>query len=280
MSKDHFEQVFQVSSPAVLLVKNIRGSVRIEPGSDGEIHISATRSNDTGCAERTAIELTQEPNGTVSAIVKFPTDILEGFSGRKPCKVDFIIQAPPRSDLNVNTISSDACANGFSGKFCFSAVSGNLDLHDLTGVLDLHTVSGDMVLERVYGPLQINTVSGNISGSNASGALQLESVSGDVHLQESHLPSVKAGSVSGNLKLQTPLVEGPYHFHTVSGEVQLTIPAETQCSAELHSLSGHISTTLPGTARSRIRGMEKVEIQGGGIRVSLNSVSGELLLAA
>jgi len=280
MSDEKFEQVFQVSQPARLIVKNIRGSVDIQPGEDGTVQVTAVKHSDSGDAKRTEVELTQESDGTVRAIARFPEGSIDWLFGMQPCKVDFIIKVPHQCDLKVNGVSNDASVSGLAGEFSFNSVSGDVTLRDLNGPLSVNTVSGDVDLEHVDGKLKVNTVSGDVRGQKASGSIHLDTVSGDVRLRESTLPAVEAESVSGDLELQTPLGEGPYRFHSVSGEVRLTVPAETRCSAELHSISGRISTSLPQSSSSRHHGTELVEVQGGGVKVSLNSVSGELSLAS
>jgi hypothetical protein len=280
MSDEKFEQVFQVSQPARLVVKNIRGSVDIQPGEDGAVQVAAVKHSDSGDAKRTEVELTQDPDGTVRAIARFPEGSIDWLFGMQPCKVDFVIKAPHQCDLKVNGVSNDTFVSGLAGEFSFNSVSGDVTLRELSGPLSVNTVSGDVDLERVDGKLKLNTVSGDVKGQKASGTIHVDTVSGDVRLRESTLPAVEAESVSGDLELQTPLGEGPYRFHSVSGEVRLTVPAETRCSAELHSISGRISTSLPQSSSSRQHGTELVEVQGGGVKVSLNSVSGELSLAS
>jgi DUF4097 and DUF4098 domain-containing protein YvlB len=279
MSEEIFEHVFQVSGPAHLVVKNIRGSVDIQTGQEGMIQVTAVKDSGSGNAKQTEVELTQESDRTVKVVTHFPEGSIDWLFGRQPCKVNFTIKAPRQCTLKVNGVSNDVFTAGFEGEFSFNSVSGDLTLRDLTGPLSVNTVSGDMDLERVNGKLKLNTVSGNIKGQQTSGTVHLDTVSGDVRLRESTLPAVEAETVSGDLDLQTSLGEGPYRFHSVSGEVRLTVPAGTRCSAELHSISGCISTSLPQSSSSRHHGTEKVDVQGGGVKISLNSVSGELSLA-
>ncbi len=47
---------------------------------------------------------------------------------------------------------------------------------------------------------------------------------------------------------------------------------------ELHTLSGGLSTTFPTSGYSSNPGSKEVHVQGGGVNVSLNSVSGDLSL--
>lgn len=50
--------------------------------------------------------------------------------------------------------------------------------------------------------------------------------------------------------------------------------------AELHAITGNLSTKLPATSISQQNGNQTIEVQGGGVRVTLQSVSGNLSLAS
>lgn len=280
MSEETLEKVFQVSGSARLEVSNIRGSTEIHTGADGVISIKAVKHEDTGNAKSTEIELTQEADGTVKVKTRFPEIHWSWLTGSQPCKVDYVITAPRSCTLKVNGVSNDALVEGFDGDASFSSVSGDMILRDLHGAVKIKTVSGDLELTNLTGELNINTVSGDIRGKTLSGHFHLDTVSGDADLGEANLPSVKATTVSGDLQFETALGEGPYKFDSVSGEVGLKVPAETRCSAELHTVSGSLQVKLPATSMSRHNGWQAVEVQGGGVKVSLHSVSGDLALVS
>lgn len=164
------------------------------------------------------------------------------------------------------------------GNHTLHSVSGDMVLKHLVGDLDVHTVSGDVDLLQVSGKMNIHAVSGDVCGENATGHIHLDTVSGDLHLSGSNLPAVDARSISGDMDLQTILGEGPYRFNTVSGEVRLVIPPDSHCSAELHSLSGNLDSSLPASSHHSGRGHHSMEIGGGGVQVQLHSVSGDLVL--
>jgi hypothetical protein len=46
----------------------------------------------------------------------------------------------------------------------------------------------------------------------------------------------------------------------------------------LHSLSGDLVSVFPNTGYSRQHGFQTVNVQGGGVKIALNSVSGDLRL--
>jgi hypothetical protein len=117
-------------------------------------------------------------------------------------------------------------------------------------------------------------VSGDITGTQLAGVLDLNTISGRVDMTQSNFPSADASTVSGDLHLQTPVAEGPYHFSSVSGSVRMLVPADTRCNVELNSVSGSIRSSLPAAVTSMGHGLKVTQIQGGGTAVRLKSVSG------
>jgi DUF4097 and DUF4098 domain-containing protein YvlB len=276
MSDENFEQVFQVTGPARLEVSNIRGSVEIRPGAEGVITVKAEKLVNTGDANQTEIEMTQEADGSVKVKTRFSDFWLGWIFGSKPCEVNYIISAPRACALQVNGVSNDLFAEGFKGDATFKTVSGDMTVRALNGSLSFDSVSGDLQLSDLTGNLRLNTVSGDITGTHLSGTVSLNTVSGDFEVEQSSLPSVSATTVSGEIGLETGLGDGPYKFNSVSGDLTLKVPADTCCTAELHTLSGDLSVKLPVASVLRHNGTQTTEIQGGGVKVYLNSVSGDM----
>jgi hypothetical protein len=260
MSEETFDQVFQIPGPAKLIVKNIRGSVEIHPGEDGVIQVKASKKANTGDEKRTEIELTQETDGTVTAATRFPDSGWNWMFGSHPCEVDYVIKAPRQCSLKLSGVSNTVLAEGFEGDASVNTVSGEVTLRDLKSSLRIHTVSGD------------------VTGERLSGSLDVDTVSGDVTLKGSDLKSIRTNSVSGDMRIATPLSDGLYNFKSVSGDVHLTLPVETHCTAELHSVSGDVVSAFPVSGLSHHHGSQTIIVQGGGARVSMNSVSGDLSL--
>jgi DUF4097 and DUF4098 domain-containing protein YvlB len=273
------EKTFIVNSPSRLDLTNIRGCVEIRPGEEGVIRVTATKDGNSGDAKRTEIELLQEPDGTVKVATRFPEGAWSWMFGSFPCKVDYVVQAPKKCSLKINCVSSEMLVEGFEGEFSFRSVSGMMTMHDLTGPVKVNTVSGEVELAELSGELQLNTVSGKVSGKHIQGPVHLDTVSGKVSLEESSLTAVVASTVSGEMVYQTAFGEGPYRFNSVSGDVELLVPSETHCSAEIRAISGKLSTKLPATTISQQNRNQAVEIQGGGVKVTMQSVSGNLSLS-
>jgi hypothetical protein len=276
--EEKIEQVFQVSQPARLVVKNIRGSVDIRVGEEGVIRVTAVKHPGGGDAESTEIKMSQSASGEVTVATHFPDGSWRWIFGLIPCRVDYTITAPRQCALEVKGVSNEAFVEGFEGEFSFHSVSGEMTLRKLTGPTKVGTVSGAVGLEDIAGEFRLSTVSGRVKGRHITGTIHLDTVSGDVELEESKVPSAEATTVSGRMEIETPLGEGPYRFNSVSGRVSLKLPAETHCSAELHTISGNLQLDLPATSQSRGHGTQTAEVQGGGVKVYLSSVSGALSL--
>ena len=260
MSEEKMDVEYKVSNPASLIVNNISGSVVIRPGAEGVIHVTTNKVPGSGDEKRTEIEITQEPDGTVKVSTRFPEAGWSWLFGSHPCDVDYIISAPTLCSLKLNGVSNTVSAQGFSSACEVNSVSGNVSLHDLAGATRIHTVSGDIEAERL------------------KGLLDLDTVSGDLDLRAAALASINAKTVSGDLQISTPLTDGPYSFKSVSGDVKLIVPADTRCTADLHSLSGDLVSALPVSGLHQHPGSQEVKLQGGGVLVSLHSVSGDLSL--
>jgi hypothetical protein len=257
---ESIEKTFTVSSPARLSVGNIRGSVEIHPGDAGIIVVTAVKKDDTGDGKRTEIEITQEADGTVKATTRFPEAGLNWLFGSQPCEVDYFVKAPRQCSLKLNGVSNNVLAEGFEGTIAVNSISGEITLRDMSGEIRLHSVSGD------------------VEGERFNGSLDMDTVSGDVSLKESILRSINSNTVSGDMVISTSLAEGAYNFKSVSGDVRLNVPPETHCTGDLHTVSGELVSAFPITGFSRHHGSQTVNIQGGGVKVSLRSVSGDLSL--
>jgi hypothetical protein len=263
MRQETYSQSFEVSLPASLKLSNIRGSVLIRPfeaADEARITVEAVKHLDSGDADQTRIEMSQQPGGGVTVATHFH----EGgwlrllFGAIWPCKVDYIVHVPHRCNVRLDCVSSEATVFGLEGDFNLKAVSGEIHLQDLSG------------------PLKINTVSGDIDGAGLSGPLRLETVSGKARLGHCGFESVNASSISGDLRLETPIGEGPYRFKSISGDLALLVPGDTRCSVVYHKLSGRATIDLPVTRHQN----DSAEVSGGGALVEFNTTSGNLRLSA
>ena len=262
MSNDPVDLKFLVSSPARLVLTNVSGSVVIQPVEEDVIHVFAVKRLESGDAEQTTIECTQSEDGTVSVNTKFPDQGINLLRGKQICAVDYVVKVPTQTDIDTKVVSSTTTVSG------------------IEGTISLKTVSGDIQLDSISGSISAKTVSGDIAGVDLTGDIQVNSVSGDVSVSGSDLSLVESHSTSGDFILESNIGEGPYQFHTVSGDVGLKFPQISNCKINLNTLSGSLNANLPVELVSTNHGKHSVILGEGSTNISMNSVSGDLSITS
>ncbi len=265
MDTNEINRSFPVTGPARLTVRNVDGAIDIAAGDVDVVTVRAYKHPGPG-ANQTEIEIIQDADGRVSVITHYLEDLIARFFHPRqhgPARVDYTIRLPKDCQVDVAFVSGSARLQGLAGQFTLRAVSGPIDLENLAG------------------RLKINTVSGPVTGAHVQldSSLTLDTVSADIVLADSLIPAIAANSVSGQVRLQTELGAGPYHFRSVSGDVWLAVPVSAGCRVALHSLSGRLRASQPSSRHQVQGGWTRVAFGGGdGPEVSLHSVSGDVHL--
>jgi len=262
---NEIKRSFPVSGLARLTVHNVDGQIDIAPGEEGVISVRAYKHPGPG-ANQTEIEISQDSDGRVSVITHYLEDLIARlFHPRHhgPARVDYTIRLPKACQVELAIVSGSARLQGLTGEFALRSVSGPIDLQGLSG------------------RLRLNTVSGPVTGAQIrlEDSLTVETVSGDIILADSYVPGIAANSVSAQVRLQSALGAGPYHFHSVSGDVWLAMPSAAPCQVDMHSLSGGLRTSLPASRHQARGGWTRVAFgDNAGPDISFHSVSGDLHL--
>jgi DUF4097 and DUF4098 domain-containing protein YvlB len=109
----------------------------------------------------------------------------------------------------------------------------------------------------------------NIDIKNVTGALVLSTISGDVEISLAALPKDK-----------------PLSFASISGEIDITIPAKAGVDLDMRTVTGSIYSDFEFPADEKEKNMKKVaggntvkaQLNGGGTDLKINNVSGNIYL--
>lgn len=172
------------------------------------------------------------------------------------------VTLPDVEMVRLETTSGDLRVGNIAGEAHIVSTSGNIELESVGGELEARTTSGDLeVSGSVALGAQVTTSSGNIHLANVGAALRTELASGDLRVGMIGGP-LTAGSLSGNLEVDTVFgpvkvqtvsgdvticqmpLDGPCTVRTVSGNVQLGLPADTKVWTDLSTLSGEVYTDI------------------------------------
>ena len=142
-------------------------------------------------------------------------------------------------------------------------------------------VSSDITLDGVAGDVQANTVSGTLEGRDVDGAVRFKSVSGDLTLADGSLALLEADNFSGQIAADVSLAAaGAMRISTISGDVTVRLPADSDARVRLHSTSGNVRTEFDSLRPVTLPGSNTVSgnVGEGTGKVSVNSVSGAVTL--
>ena len=160
-------------------------------------------------------------------------------------------------------------------------VTATAVLSGLSAKASVKSVSGEITLDGVTGDVDANTVSGALEAQGVNGKLNFRSVSGDLTLAEGWLERLDAHAVSGDVTADVDLDPlGGLQVTTVSGEVTLRLPAETDTKVHLHSISGDVRSEFEGLKRSSAPASHSVSgsLGAGSGQVSVTTMSGRVML--
>jgi len=160
--------------------------------------------------------------------------------------------------------------------------AGNLQIHaPKTCDLTLQSASGDLTAQDVAGRIKLQTASGNIDAAQLQGALLAQSASGDLAIKASHLSEARLDTASGNITVETSLyAQGEYKLHTASGDVRLLLPENQAATLYVQRRSGDFHCSLPHTIQEEGRHHLQVQVNGGGVAVRVESISGDVHVSA
>ena len=197
-----------------LWIRNIRGSVTVEPIKGDSVQIVAVKSyHSSDTARVRLIAVPSEGGLTVCALwpgsrsdCTAEGEYKTGGPGRSDVAVDFTVRLPRGVRLDANTILGDIHVAGASAP------------------LKIRTVSGDVDVETAEGPVNVGSVNGDVHarvrGFADTGGVSITTVNGSV---TSELPTaldadVEAHTINGSISSDYPLTPGAkFTSHSLKG---------------------------------------------------------------
>jgi len=257
--EERIERTFTVGADASLTLENIIGDIRVTAWERPDIHVIAVQRG------RVKAEIEMRQEGSHVAVRTVPnrwwSSFLRWLGGERPPVVDYTVEVPAGCRVHL------------------SAVDGMVSLAGLRPETRLSLVSGRVQAEALDGEADISLVSAHLDGHEWRGRAAIKTVSGDLRLERCQWDSLDVDTVSGRAYVATPLApQGRYHFHSVSGDVVLVVPAGTRATIMGESVSGRVRAETPASVEWQGLGSWRATLNGGGVEVHFNSVSGDLIL--
>ena len=283
--EEKFEKTESLAANGKFYLSNVSGQIEIATWKNAQVKIEALKTSKASSlakakenAAEVAIEVTKDGD-LVKVETKYPKR-RGGFWGGDSINVsvDYKVWVPERAAVEVHSVSGDVDVAAIGGKAVIDCTSGNVDLQGAAGA-DIDLTSGELTLRNINGDLYIKGVSGNIEATAVKGSIEVEAVSGDIELRDvSDASSVSVASISGNITyVGKIMMGGRYTIKAHSGDVRLTIPADSSFDLEASTFSGEIEVDFPIQVVGKISRREVSGTVGkGGATIRLKTFSGNV----
>jgi DUF4097 and DUF4098 domain-containing protein YvlB len=287
VASEKYEEKFTKTESLALdgrvMLSNISGDVVVKTWDKAEVKIDAVKSSRASSAEaakenaaKVTIEVDKSDN-TVRIKVRYP----EGKHKNLNVSVDFDLMIPNKASLDANTVSGDVEVEKIGGGLKAGTVSGDVTVMGAADGADAKTVSGDVTVTDVVGDAYLKTVSGDVTAKMIKGSVNAETISGEVGLNGiSGARNITGKSLSGDVTFEGKLEkDGHYSFKSHSGDLHITIPADSAFDLSASTFSGDISTDFKVTVMGKISKKElNGTVNGGGADLNLSAFSGDVNL--
>jgi DUF4097 and DUF4098 domain-containing protein YvlB len=283
--EEKFAKTEALAKNGKLYLSNVSGEIEIMVWKEAQVKIEAVKTSKADSLEKAkenaakvTIEVTKEGD-----LVRVETNYPKrtgGFWGGENIRVsvDYKIWVPDQAAVELKSVSGDVVVAPLGGMAKVECVSGNVKLLGAAGA-EVKLVSGDLVMENIAGDAFIKAVSGNIDATRIKGSVEADAVSGDIELRDiSEARSVDVKTVSGNVTYVGMIKDGGrYELKTHSGDVGMTIPADSAFDFEANTFSGDIDSDFEITVVGKISPREiRGTVGKGGATIVLKSFSGNV----
>jgi TatD DNase family protein len=183
------EKTFTVSGAGKLHLETQGGEIRVMPGTDGTVKITAhekIRADSDAEADDILkkLELTFEQTGNdVSAISKYERQPAGfHFGSWPPVQVDFIVTVPAAYATELRTSGGGITVGDLKGKVNARTSGGGITLGKIGADIDAHTSGGHVSLESAKGDVKLGTSGGNITVGRVDGPASLSTSGGNIKI--------------------------------------------------------------------------------------------------
>jgi Putative adhesin len=294
----NFDRTLTVTAPIRLELANASGNVAIIGSADNKVHIHAeVRSSGVGFDSpqkrlddivsnppieqkgdtvRVGKDLKRIHNVSISYVIEVPHD----------AEVDTSVVSGSQTILNVrgpvkaNSVSGSIRADHIDRQTQLTTLSGSIEAQNIGDDLRASSASGSVNVSKVKGDVRISALSGTTQVSGPGGRVDADTASGTVEVQGA-TRDVKAHAASGRVDVQGNPSESSYwDLKTVSGVVQLGVPASANFHLTAEAVSGQIKTDVPIVIEEQGKHSLRARMGNGGGRVEVHTISGEIRVRA
>ena len=263
---------------AVVEIENLAGSVKVIAWKNAEVQVTGTLG--------AGVEELRFSGGPER--LQISAEMGEGAGGwhgrhGAAAGADLEVRVPEASRVRVEGFASSVQAEGLAGRLEVETVNGSIAVKGGTAALELQSVNGAVEIDGAAQRVEASSVNGRVTIRSAGGDVEASSVSGGVEVSGASYSRVELEAVSGALRFTGALTpNASLELQTVSGEVELELPAEQGAAVSVSTFTGQIRTDFaeaPAPEKTSRHTPEKelrFTIGSGGARIQIETLSGSV----
>jgi DUF4097 and DUF4098 domain-containing protein YvlB len=287
-----FDRTFTVSGPVRLELSNGSGNVDIRGTADGKVHVHGRVTKGWtlwGSSEKNIQDAVSNP-----PLEQRGDTILIGkeTSWLKNVSIDYQIEVPRDTEIDASVASGGVTIDQLRGPVKCSAASGYVHVYRVDRETQLTAASGSIEVSGLGGILRVSTASGSVDIADVKGDIQATAVSGSIHIANPG-GRVEASNVSGSINVtganndvRAHVISGPievtgnpsgnrfWDLKTVSGSVDIRVPANSSFLLSADATYGDIRTNLPVMIEEQSKHAIRAHVGNSTGRVEVHTVSG------
>ncbi len=269
--ESRIDTTFAFDKNGSITLTQMSGDIIVTGWSRNEVRVRATSDDDNIRLSGSSTRLSLEVGGT-----------------RRHSDARFEMSVPFGVRVAANSMSGDISIRGTRGAVEAHAQNGDVDIDEVTTRLEVSSLNGDVTARNVNGDVAINSTNGEVRLSDVHGAVDVSSVSGDVDLRGVTSKTVRAKTMSGDVRFGgTVDPAGRYDLISHSGDIGLRIPRDASAQLTVSTWSGTIDSEFPITLRPGGHDISVTktkrytfEIGAGGARITVEAFSGDITISS
>jgi DUF4097 and DUF4098 domain-containing protein YvlB len=251
-------------------IENPAGSIHVVGWDKNEVVVTGTLGSRaeglgfSGGAHRTTIEVETEGN---------PHSV----------RSDLKIQVPAGSRLEIEGFASTIRIEGVNGPVQAETVNGTITMTGGSKDVELQSVNGSVEVTSPATRVYAEAVNGSVTVRNASGEVEASTVNGTLTVIGGTFTRAQLETVSGRIVFEGSLGKtSSLDAESVSGSVELALPATVSADFSISSFSGDIENELGPPPQKASRWTSEKELSfstgSGGAKVTVETLSGNIRL--
>lgn len=248
-------------------IENMAGTIKVTGWDRAEVQVKGT----VGAGG----ELSFEGSGKSTHIE------IEADHNPMGIRSDLDIYVPAASTVEIEGFQATITAIGVTGSVKAETVNGSITQSGAAKNVELQSVNGDVDVTKANGRVKAESVNGSVVLHDASGELEASTVHGKLHVLGGSWQRAEMESVAGTVRFEAAIApRATVSIETVSGAVQLFLPASVGAEFAVSSFSGQINNELGPAAQKSSKWTPQTELNfttgAGGARVTVETLSGAI----